>query len=238
MTLSRKRQTTLVGVFVLSLIGLGAYTAFGDDGFLVDDSPSREQQIEDAHERGIEGTVEVPNRATLDPDLDVETFGPYVLVPFGWQGPTPTVEPVDDPAPPAPGAATIEEVRTSDLWREPQYLPDGYTLVAASSPQLNVQIELIYADEAGHPGLTVMVLRPQVRPIWIGTWGDADEGNVFVTGEIEGMRAVFWQGRDGEPGLGVTIRAFDESTGLEYAAQTGPGLTVDEVTEIVKGLRK
>lgn len=237
MTLSRTRLI-LVVCSLAALVGLGTYTAIGDDGFILDDAPSVEQQIQDARDRGIEGSIEVTDRATIDPDLKLETFGPYALVPFGWQGPTPTVEPIADPAPPAPMASTIDEVRKSDLWREPQNLPEGYELVAANSPKLNEQIELIYADATGNPSLTITILRPQLRPIWVSTWGDAHKGNVFVTGEIDGMPTVFWHGRDGEPGLGVTIRSLDEETGIEYAVQTGPVLTVDEVIDVVRGLRK
>lgn len=133
MTRRHRRLGVAALVIVLSLVG--AAVVIGDEGDFMYGTPSEEDIIEAARERGITGPVNVPTPAVPDPEARPDAYGPYLMVPRGWDGPLPDLTVIAD-IPDVPGASSIADTQKSDLWITPLHLPPGYRLVGAVSGNL------------------------------------------------------------------------------------------------------
>lgn len=242
-----------VAVIVAALFVAGLALTSGGGGtaqdteylknFRLGETPAEQLAIERA--AGVEGPINIPPDNLPKPDDKPVLFGPFYLVPEGWIGAKlervrVTEHVWDFATAPKP---TEENIRASDLWREPSALPPGFDwrLDNVWSEGIGLSVWQEYraprpVDPSGQTFLDFMVSRPQSLPIEIPTWG-GEGANIFVTTTIDGMPAVLWHAPDRGPGpIGVTAWIFDEPTGIAYVGMSSGDIPVDDVVDAVRSL--
>ena len=203
---------------------------------IVDDSPSAEETIRQARERGIEGTITVPDRATFDENAEPIRHGPFLLLPYGWNGPEKDeYNPIDDPASKGAPALTTEEARKAVLWRDPTFLPAGYEFDRADSEDVNRHVRLLYKSPRDY--LEIQVFFPQAFPL-LAWYSPTSDGQIAVPIEVDGMPAILWHDPKGGSPAGVTLYAYEEQINTAYVMQGGgDSMTVEDAYKILDGLR-
>jgi hypothetical protein len=230
-----RRWVFAAGLVALVLALGAAAVAIARKPNLVDDAPSKEEAIRQARDRGIEGTISVPDRASVDEDAEPFRYGPFLLIPYGWEGPEKDeYEPTDNPTPRGPAALTTEEARKSPLWREPNYIPPEYEFDRADSEDINRHVRLLY--KSSRDFLEIQVWYPLAFPL-IAWFSPTDDGEVVEPVEIDGMPALLWHDPTGETGLGISLYAYEKEKNIAYVIQAGDSIDAAEVSRILSGLR-
>jgi hypothetical protein len=227
------RSLVALAAAVAALVGVAGVVA--TDPTVADDAPSREETIREARERGIEGTITVPDRATIDENAEPIRHGPFLLLPYGWEGPEKDeYHPIDNPTPKGPPALTTDETRSSPLWRDPAYIPAGFEFERADSEDINRHVRLLYKSPQDY--LEIQVSYPQGLPL-LAWYSPVTDGPITEAIEAEGLPAVLWHDPDGQSGTGISLYTYREDTNTAYVVQSSAALAVEEVSRVLAGLR-
>lgn len=184
-----------------------------------------------------EGDVFVPDRDQPPQASDVPVrYGPYLLVPRGWVGPLEDAAVIPDP-PPFPSDATstrsLSEVRGSVVWSEPD-LPVGFEVLSAGSEHVEYNAFITFGNERGDVA-QVSAWRVPVRPIHVNVWGGDEEESRFEQIELLALPGLLLVNPAVNGSEEYQIRAFDDSSGIEYAILSN-GLTRSEVIRAIEGM--
>jgi len=182
---------------------------------------------------GLEGqpvNCEEPPPPTYDPP---QMHGKFRLVPESYVGPL-TYEDVPDTAPHGVVSDDIQAIRTSSIYVEPAWLPEGYSLSSAGTAGTDSE-HMIVAVYTG-PGEPIQVSRLR-RFSWPITLilPVGDSAAVFETPVLEGKEAVLYYPKPGFSGQTVLSFVDGDVETTVFGERLDPGTATRIALSLICG---